>query len=776
MSGPTPASTVEMAIIPGNNRAAYAGIISFVALSYILIVGHYVDFVNHVLPHGDPFSYTVNWFLIIDEYHASGYLQTLATYLSSGSWYRLMDLSVAALAPVLTKEPYVICVVNYVLFGFATAAFYRLGRRLGLTAQASFAVALIPWLWPANYGFEDQSPIPVLALDSAFNAMLFWAVAQAYGFAFDIQRMAEASGKRYLRSTVSAILTGIIIGIAVWGRGNSLPVVGLVVSWPCLLMLWFAWRSRDARIWINVIIAGVVASLIAIQFYVQYWKILHDYYGIHASLITVHWTPKEAWPFILNIPGFMYWRSENSIVCVAMTFASHLLVLLALAAVWWPRGPFRSLANFESRQLIIGGVVIYLGTYLVDMMLFANQESGFSIYQALMVWRPMLIGLSLILFAIAVELFSRFGSKLDHLIPVPLAALALAWGVLWTHIYTPWELENQLPSPRAVERFAVNLDQLADNGKIAVLWYRGWSERVLNYYRIKDDLPIANQFPFSDIEYIWSMSDYSNQNRVRVLDEMKNVFEKASLIVIPEFLDEYASNEYYAFYKFKNDWAAWLNSNEAPRFRVLMLLRESPSMRLLVIQRDELANGKGDPFRLPYGNRPNLPQPHYSNAVIRFDDASSGAKIGAPPELLYEYKGYNIVRARGLYVAVAQDAGPMDVMDVLNNTAPRPPDDKFIVGDDDSNLKVKIDAYAKDAEANSPPELLYEYKGYNIVRARGLYVAVAQDAGPMDVGDVLTNIAPRPPADKFMIAHDAASLETAIDALTTAAEPASSGQ
>ena len=75
-----------------------------------------------------------------------------------------------------------------------------------------------------------------------------------------------------------------------------------------------------------------------------------------------------------------------------------------------------------------------------------------------------------------------------------------------------------------------------------------------------------------------------------------------------------------------------------------------------------------------------------------------------------------------------------------------------------------------------PPELLYEYKGYNIVRARGLYVAVAQDAGPVDVGDVLTNVAPRPPADKFMIAHDAASLETAIDALPTMAEPASAGQ
>ena len=147
-----------------------------------------------------------------------------------------------------------------------------------------------------------------------------------------------------------------------------------------------------------------------------------------------------------------------------------------------------------------------------------------------------------------------------------------------------------------------------------------WLEPThLNYYRMKNDLPAANQLSYPDFEYIWSMSDYSDQKRAHVLDQMKNVFEKASLIVVPEFLDEYdLKNNYYAFYKFKNDWAAWLNSDKAPRFRVLMLLRENPMVRLLVIRREALANGKGDPFRLPYGNRPILPQPAYSNAVIRF--------------------------------------------------------------------------------------------------------------------------------------------------------------
>ena len=132
-------------------------------------------------------------------------------------------------------------------------------------------------------------------------------------------------------------------------------------------------------------------------------------------------------------------------------------------------------------------------------------------------------------------------------------------------------------------------------------------------------LPPANFLSWPHRDAMWSMSDYSEEKRARVLEQVKFAFLQASLIVIPEFLDEYRANEYYAFYKFKNDWAAWLNSDEAPHFRVVMLLRESPDVRLLVIRRDELAKGQGDPLRLPYGDEPDTPLPDYSDAVICFN-------------------------------------------------------------------------------------------------------------------------------------------------------------
>ena len=87
----------------------------------------------------------------------------------------------------------------------------------------------------------------------------------------------------------------------------------------------------------------------------------------------------------------------------------------------------------------------------------------------------------------------------------------------------------------------------------------------------------------------------------------------------------------------------------------------------------------------------------------------------------------------------------MDVDAVLANAAPRPPDVEFITAEDSSGLEAKIDVYAKEVEAKVPPELLYAYKDYNVVRAGGLYIGVAQELRPMDVRDVLTNAVPRPP-------------------------------
>ena len=73
--------------------------------------------------------------------------------------------------------------------------------------------------------------------------------------------------------------------------------------------------------------------------------------------------------------------------------------------------------------------------------------------------------------------------------------------------------------------------------------------------------------------------------------------------------------------------------------------------------------------------------------------AKAGEDAGIP-HLLYAYKDYNVIQVGKLYVGVAQDLGPMDVRDVLLNTVPRPPSEKFIIAEDASSLEAAIDAIA----------------------------------------------------------------------------------
>ena len=69
----------------------------------------------------------------------------------------------------------------------------------------------------------------------------------------------------------------------------------------------------------------------------------------------------------------------------------------------------------------------------------------------------------------------------------------------------------------------------------------------------------------------------------------------------------------------------------------------------------------------------------------------------------------------------------------------------------------------QEAADRATPELLYAYKGYNVVRLGELYIGVAQELGPMDIRDVLENATPRPPAEKFIVARDISSLDATID-------------
>jgi hypothetical protein len=189
---------------------------------------------------------------------------------------------------------------------------------------------------------------------------------------------------------------------------------------------------------------------------------------------------------------------------------------------------------------------------------------------------------------------------------------------------TPIALAIGRPKPNVVERFADGLDDfLQGKGTLAVLWYNNWNAPLLAYYRVKDDQGEARLYYGRHAADVWSMTVVPGEDRAAriagVVAGIQEAFREARAVIIPEFTDDYGENEPYALYRYHDDWAPWVNSPAAPRMRVVMILQESQTKRLLVLQREAVATGAGDPLRLPWGKRSAAaPGADYSAAVQRF--------------------------------------------------------------------------------------------------------------------------------------------------------------
>lgn len=577
-----------------DSTMGYMLIAGFTAASYALVVGPYMRFTNHVLPANDPFSYTVNWFNTIDHVQEH-YVGTILTFFNgtNRSWYRLMNVLIGFFSPLLEKEAASICAVNYLMWGLGAAAFFHLGRRLDLNLFGSLVVALIPWLWPISYGFSDYTSTPVLALDAAFTGALHIALAMSLVFAIDPRR------------TYAAVLAGLSIGVAVWGRGNSVFVVGLLVCWPCITALVTTIRNRDVRAGINIFVVALLAGTMTVEFYLNYWEPLRTYYGVHVNILErASWSLDKAMPYLRNIPGQMLWHRPDSLPNLALSWTSHTVPIIALIAL--RRSKFWNIAA--------AGAFIYFGTYFVNLALW--NDLAITIENSLLIFRPMLMGLSLSLIA----LLLHFRPAIPAVFAAPLFLAALVWGMLWTSALTPRSVGR--PSPAVVERFASSMGTFVPTGtQMAFLWYNNYNGPLLAYYRLKDSAGETPLFYGKRFAELWSQISMPGEDRAArvagIVAGIKEAFTQAGAVVIPEFVDDYATPDPYALYRFRNDWAPWVNSEAAPKMRVVAILQESPLKRLLVLQRDDVANGRGDPMPLPWGLR-GAETAQYSKRVATF--------------------------------------------------------------------------------------------------------------------------------------------------------------
>src|SRR3990167_3023477 len=581
------------------NSYGYILILLYVALHYISISGIYLQFTRDVLPSGDPFTYTVGFFNLLDLARKDFWEALHRAFTSN--WYWLINIQTVLFSPILIKEPFSIAIVNYIMWALASISMFRLCRLIELDFVFSFLATFLIWFFPINFGFLDYTSMPVLGLDSIFFAALQMALFNTFIYALDPQKLKNA------------IIAGLSFGIAVWGRGNSLIVVGMTIFLPILVVFIQLLKTRRKQLIIPFFMFAIISiAMTSIYFILQGGGIV-GYYGHHANFVTRHaWNVHDAMPYFNNLPGFFIWRDENSVPTILITILLHIMTVVSLVMSFKNRKKSKLYSTLYF--ICVTGVFIYVTTYIINIIFFTDPLM--TIYNCLLIYAPMRIGITLSLFTLLATLVLNRKILLKPWLLILGFIFFISYGIIFTKHNTPKAIFP--PFASKVEAVAKNIDEILEGKSLSMFWYQSYSPRILNYYRVKNSQPEINFYMNRYYNDIWQQYDYSESKRLKVREELKNHFEEASIILIPEYVDYFNSHFATAFAVMKDEFPKYLNSSASKQFVVRGVLQDRDGMRLLLLQRKTEAKGRGEPLKLPYGLSTDAIKVDYGEKVIRF--------------------------------------------------------------------------------------------------------------------------------------------------------------
>ena len=523
------------------------------------------NFFSKVLPAGDPFTYTIGYYSLLNQVgnnFSSVLLAFKSLFLGNINWYWLTDFFIILLSPFLHKEMYSLIVINFVLYFIWCIFTFYLGKIFLRNTFSQIVFSLLPWVFPMNFGMVEYSSPGTMGLDAAFVPMLGIALVSFFLL------LSKPNSQRL------AFLSAVTCTFAIFGRGNSLPVVLLVIFVPfCALFIW-AKRNNFRSLFTFL---GIF-SLGTFYFYFSNWGPISNYYNNHLQFVERHtYNFQDFKPYILNIPGFMFWRSENSFVTVLLSVVIHFLVLITAILVFKRR---RAFSSFDlSLTLKVTGIFIYFGTYFTNLLLFTDPLMN--IYNALLIWRPMLLGLLCLLFGYFPS-YRGFETKLRLSL---FLLFLIVFSTFFTVKQTPWEWANNRPKPVEVQRL---VEKLSTQESVSLLWYGNINPQILDYYYTQENSEHLKIYRGANYNNLWSPWDYSDSNRSLVAGEILEQFNKASVVIVPEYLDQYQLGQPYAINHFRSEFLKLYASNLLPSMKVVGIINENDKDRLLVLSKNDI--------------------------------------------------------------------------------------------------------------------------------------------------------------------------------------------
>lgn len=544
---------------------------TFGLLMYVFFLKYYIKISYEIIPWGDPFTYEIGFYRILNEINNGDYF-TAFQRVFGGNWYWLQNFLIFILSPILSNDPYSLCLINYLFYSLASVTLYILLTNLEIQKHLSKSLALLIWLWPVNYHFGEYSALPVMGLDSTFLASLYCMVFSYLNFLIKTE------------CRFGQVLFGFFLSTSLVGRGNSITVIGLLTIFPTLFFFTELFKKKlffKLKDFLVPIIFFV--TTISVYYYMQLKKIL-EYYAVFKGFLGINF--ELAYVYLKNIPGiFFYYPDQKTInlvnqtdfVILAITIVSHLINFFVIYKA-------RKISNDKIKLFLFSGIFIFYGTFLINLFLWTNPH--ISIYNAQLIWAPMRIGFVIIICSLFYFYKKNFSDSKSNLlfflfIFLGFSISALFYNVNKKELYK-YKIDSSPEKIKKIGNFIMNNSQ---NGKGIILWYDPYvNPRILAYYQSKENKEVWRPFRGKYADEIWNQSYNSSDFQIKVQKEIQDIFLNVDFLVLNENSENYLGGS-YAYYRYINFITEQIKQGLLDKFVVIAKTKTSKG-ELLFFKRE----------------------------------------------------------------------------------------------------------------------------------------------------------------------------------------------
>ena len=568
----------------------------FGLLMYLNLLRYYIPISENIVPWGDPFTYEMGYYDLLNKIDQNEYYGSIR-YIFGTNWYWLQKILLFIFSPILINEPYSLCLINFFTYTVASILFYFLLIELNIDKTFCRILSIIFWFYPINYSFKEYSALALMGLDSTFLGSLYCLIFSYLTF------LKKPTDIKY------QISFSIFLCAALIGRGNSITIIFLIIFFPSIFFLYRVYKKKNFKILKNFKLPLIFFLFTALVFYSLQLKYILGYYSVFKGFLTNDLS--FILPYLKHIPGIFFIYPDPSEINL-MSSTDYSLLLISLSCHLINIFSFyhqRKLKNFFIRMIILTGLFIFYGTFLINLTLWMHPH--INIYNAQLIWAPMRIGFTLTISIIILEILKKFKKQNINLLTILVFSSIFLISSLLYQNNKEIVFKNKIDSnPDKIKKIYKFINKNSQNRKISVLWYDPYlSPRILNYYALKDNLEPIEYFRGKYADDIWNQSNKSTQLKNNINQEIKNIFKYSNLIILNENSDNYVGG--YAFYRYKKFIGEQIEDNKLDNFKIIAKIKSSRG-NLLVFKRQNHINknfyyfiDKQKSYKIIYGNIKN---------------------------------------------------------------------------------------------------------------------------------------------------------------------------